>query len=156
LGGRYSVKGEIASGGMGTVLLAQLQATAGFSRPVAIKRLHPQFAKDPEFEAMLIDEARLAARVVHPNVVSAIDLVVDRGEILLVMEHVLGETVARLASAARADGERTDPRIACAVAAGMLHGLHAAHTAADDGGRPLQLIHRDVSPQNVIVGVDGI
>src|SRR5262245_25102768 len=102
---------------MGTVLLARLVATAGFSRPVAIKRLHPQFAKDPEFEAMLIDEARLAARAVHPNVVGALDLVVDRGEILLVMEHVLGETLARLWRATRAHGERIDPRIACATVA---------------------------------------
>src|SRR5215831_13750551 len=92
LAGRYQLLGEIASGGMGTVHLGRLVSTRGFSRTVAIKRLHPQYAKDPELSVMLIDEARLAAQVQHPNVIATLDLIVDRGEALLVMEHVLGES----------------------------------------------------------------
>src|SRR5512142_2997901 len=94
--GRYVLHGEIASGGMATVHLGRLLGPAGFSRTVAIKRLHPQFAKDPEFVSMFLDEARLAARVRHPNVVPTLDVVATDGELFLVMDFVLGESLSRL------------------------------------------------------------
>src|SRR5277367_830008 len=94
--GRYALHDEIASGGMATVHFGRLLGQAGFSRTVAIKRLHAQFAKDPEFSAMFLDEARLAARIRHPNVVQTLDVVALDGELFLVMDYVQGESLVRL------------------------------------------------------------
>src|SRR5580704_13842306 len=94
--GRYVLHGEIASGGMATVCFARTVGAAGFSRTVAIKRLHPHLVDDPEFSAMFLDEARLAARVRHPNVVSTLDVVSTEDELFLVMEYVPGESLAAL------------------------------------------------------------
>jgi serine/threonine-protein kinase len=154
--GRYALYGEIASGGMATVHLGRLIGPVGFARTVAVKSLHPGFAKDPEFVSMFLDEARLAARVRHPNVVSTIDVVVGEGELFLVMEYVAGESLAKLVRFASARGERVPLAIATTLVATTLHGLHAAHEALSDRGEPLGLVHRDVSPQNVLVGTDGI
>src|SRR5271170_1954791 len=93
--GRYALYGELASGGMATVYLGKLLGPVGFSRTVAIKSLHPQYAKDPEFVAMFLDEARLAARIHHPNVVSTLDVVARDGELFLVMEYVSGEPLSK-------------------------------------------------------------
>jgi serine/threonine-protein kinase len=154
---RYAMHDAIASGGMATVHLGRLVGAGGFSRPVAIKRMHAQFARDPDFVDMFLDEARLAARIAHPNVVSIIDAVVSEGEVFLVMEYVHGASLARLLrTALRPRGKPLRPPIARGVVAGLLHGLHAAHEAEDDRGRPMNLVHRDVSPQNVLVGVDGV
>jgi serine/threonine protein kinase len=154
--GRYSLFAEIASGGMASVHIGRLVSTAGFARTVAIKRLYPQFAKDPEFVAMFLDEAHLAARIKHPNVVPTLDIVRSSDQLLLVMEYVQGETLARLTKAVWARDEAMDPRVACGIIAGVLHGLHAAHEAQNEFGEPLGIVHRDVSPQNVLVGVDGV
>jgi serine/threonine protein kinase len=154
--GRYTLFAEIASGGMASVHIGRLVSTAGFSRTVAIKRLYPQFAKDPEFVAMFLDEAQLAARIKHPNVVPTLDIVRDNDQLLLVMEYVPGETLSRLTRALSARGERFDPRVASAIVVGVLHGLHAAHEAKNEFGEPLGIVHRDVSPQNVLVGTDGV
>jgi serine/threonine protein kinase len=154
--GRYALHGEIASGGMATVHLGRLLGPVGFSRTVAIKRLHAQLAKDPEFVAMFMDEARLAARIVHPNVVPMLDVVALEGELFLVMEHIEGESLARLLRAADERGQRVPLRIIATILTGVLHGLHAAHEAKNDRGEPLGIVHRDVSPHNVLVGVDGV
>src|SRR5437879_2609052 len=98
--GRYVLYDEIASGGMASVHLGRLMGSAGFTRTVAIKRLHPHLARNPDFVAMFLDEARLAARIRHPNVVHTLDVVSDEKELLLVMEYVHGETLARLIRAA--------------------------------------------------------
>ncbi len=149
---RYAVYDEIASGGMASVHFARLFGPLGFSRIVAVKKLHPTFAKDPQFVAMLLDEARLAARVRHPNVVTVQDVVTDAGEILLVMDYVAGEPLSKLL----VEGERPPPAIAASVIVGTLHGLHAAHEATDERGVAMDIVHRDVSPQNVLVGTDGV
>ncbi len=154
--GRYALYGAIAAGGMATVHLGRLLGPVGFSRTVAIKRLHAQFASDPEFVSMFLDEARLAARIRHPNVVPTLDVVATGGELFLVMDYVPGESVARLARALRERQQAIPVRILSAVMAGVLHGLHAAHEAKDERGHPLGIVHRDVSPQNVLVGVDGV
>jgi serine/threonine-protein kinase len=154
--GRYMLFGKIAAGGMATVHLGRLEGGAGFARTVAIKRLHPRFAGDPQFVAMLLDEARLAARVQHPNVVPVFDVVATPGEILLVMQYIQGESLGRLVRAAGIAGARVDPRVCATVLAGVLHGLHAAHEAKSEKGDRLGIVHRDVSPQNVLVGVDGV
>jgi eukaryotic-like serine/threonine-protein kinase len=154
--GRYALYNEIAAGGMATIHLGRLLGPVGFARTVAVKRLHPQFAKDPEFVSMFLDEARLAARVQHPNVVATIDVVATDGELFLIMDYVRGESLSKILRAAREEGRRVPPRIAAAIICGFLHGLHAAHEAKNERGEPLGLVHRDVSPQNVLVGSDGI
>ena len=92
--GRYALYNEIAAGGMATIHLGRLLGPVGFARTVAVKRLHPQYAKDPEFVSMFLDEARLAARVQHPNVVATIDVVATDGELFLIMDYVRGESLS--------------------------------------------------------------
>jgi serine/threonine protein kinase len=153
--GRYALLGELASGGMATVHFGRLLGPVGFSRTVAIKRLHAQFAKDPEFVAMFLDEARLAARIQHPNVVSTLDVVALEGELLLVLEYIHGEALAQLLRSTRKAKQPLPLKIVAAISSGMLHGLHAAHEAKSEHGEPLGIVHRDMSPQNVLVGIDG-
>ena len=154
--GRYALYGEIAAGGMATVHFGRLLGPVGFSRTVAIKRLHPQYAKDPEFVSMFLDEARLAARIRHPNVVPTLDVVATQGELFLVMDYVQGESLSRLIRAARDRREPIPLRIVAAIMSGALQGLHAAHEAKNERGEPLHIVHRDISPQNVLVGSDGV
>jgi serine/threonine protein kinase len=154
--GRYALYGEIAAGGMATVHYGRMVGAVGFSRTVAIKCLHPQFAKDADFVSMFLDEARLAARIQHPNVVQTLDVVALEGELFIVMEYIRGDALARLSRAARRSGELIPPRVTATIISGLLHGLHAAHEASDEHGRPLGIVHRDVSPQNVLVGTDGV
>jgi len=153
--GRYALGAKIASGGMATVHLGRVVGSIGFTRTVAIKRLHERFANDPKFVTMFVDEARLAARVRHPNVVPTLDVVVDGGEIFVVLEYVHGEALHRLTKLLP-KGQRAPLRIASGIVFGILLGLHAAHDARNVRGEPLRIVHRDVSPQNVLVGPDGI
>lgn len=150
--GRYALFTRIASGGMGSVHLGRLVGAAGFSRTVAIKRLHPNLLDEPAFTDMMIDEARMAARVHHPNVAATLDVVSADGELLIVLEYVHGVTLLELTK--RAKGPVPSGIIA-SIMAGILHGLHAAHEARTETGDPLHLVHRDVSPSNVMVGRDG-
>jgi serine/threonine protein kinase len=154
--GRYALFGEIAAGGMATVHLARLIGSVGFARTVAIKRLHPHLSKDPDFVAMFLEEARLAARVRHPNVVSTLDVVDDDNELFLVMEYVAGESLSRLVRKSREAGKRIPPRYIVGMMCAALEGLHAAHEATSERGSPLGIVHRDVSPQNIHVGLDGV
>jgi serine/threonine-protein kinase len=154
--GRYTVYGEIASGGMATVQYGRLVGPGGFARGVAIKRLHAQFARDPSFVSMFLDEARLAARIAHANVVPTIDVLSGRDEVSVVMEYVHGESLAGLLAMASARGAAVPVRIATTLLTGVLHGLHAAHETRGEQGEPLDIVHRDVSPQNILVGSDGV
>lgn len=153
--GKYRLYDAIGSGGMGSVHLGRLFGSGGFRRIVAVKTLHPQFASDVDFVSAFLDEARLASRIHHPNVVAPLDVVSEGGEVFLVLEHVVGVSLATLAHRAGARGAPIPPRIAATVLVDVLHGLEAAHDAVGDDGAPLGLVHRDVSPQNVLVGRDG-
>jgi serine/threonine-protein kinase len=156
--GRYVLYDEIASGGMASVYFGRMTGAVGFRRTVAVKRLHPHLAGDPDFVAMILDEARLAARIVHPNVVATLDVVTGGpppGEIFIVMEYMHGESLSRLQRALWQRGERAPVSVSVTIVAGVLHGLHAAHEAKDERGAPLGIVHRDVSPQNIMLGADG-
>ncbi|WP_433928713.1 protein kinase [Sorangium cellulosum] len=152
--GRYESLRAIASGGMATVYLGRAVGAGGFERLVALKMMHPHIAAEPEFVAMFLDEARLAARVRHPNVVATFDLVED--PLFLVMEYIEGPSLhLLLRTCARA--KRPLPLgIALRIFLDVLAGLHAAHELTGSEGEPLHLVHRDVSPQNVLVGIDGV
>ena len=154
--GRYALYDKIASGGMATIHIACTLGAVGFSRVVVVKRLHLQLATERAFVGMFVDEARLASRVRHPNVIPTLDVVAENGELFLVMDYVPGESLARLVARAAELGVDVPMSIVSAVGTGLLEGLHAAHEATSERGEPLELVHRDVSPQNVLVGVDGI
>jgi eukaryotic-like serine/threonine-protein kinase len=156
--GRYVMYEEIASGGMAAVHFGRLSSDAGFSRTVAIKYLHPHYARDAEFLSMFLDEARLVSRIRHPNVAAPLDVVVlaRSEEVFLVMEYVHGETLARLIEEAVRLPLALPPNVSANIVSGALHGLHAAHEAVDELGHPLNIVHRDISPQNVMVGSDGV
>jgi serine/threonine-protein kinase len=141
---------------MATVHLGRLLGHVGFERTVAIKRLHAHFAQDPDFVSMFLDEARVVARIRHPNVVPTLDVVAVEGELFIVMEYVPGESLARLIKAAGAQGARIPPPFVATLLAGVLHGIHAAHEATSERGEPLGVVHRDISPQNILVGTDGV
>lgn len=154
--GRYALFGELATGGMATVHYGRMSSLGGFNRTVAIKRMRQDIARDPEFVAMFLDEARLTSRIEHPNVVATLDVVAEAGEVFLVMEYVRGESLQRLRRAAKNKRERVPVPVAVSIMGGALSGLHAAHEAVGENGVPLGIVHRDVSPQNILVGEDGI
>jgi serine/threonine protein kinase len=153
---RYELIGEIASGGMATVYLARLSGVGGFRRFVAMKRLHPHLAKEADFVQMFLDEARLAAGIHHPNVVPILEVGASPVGYYLVMEYIEGDTLARLLARAAGRGLRLPLAISLRVMLDALQGLHAAHELRNDQGDLIGLVHRDVSPQNILVGIDGV
>lgn len=156
LSSRYEVYGEIAAGGMASVQYGRLLGPRGFSRAVAIKRLHAHYSREAEFVSMFLDEARLSARLMHANIIHTLDVIETPGEVALVMEYVHGETLWTLLRLVRGQGQHIPVRIGCSLITSVLHGLHAAHEARDDLGDALHIVHRDVSPQNILIGADGI
>jgi eukaryotic-like serine/threonine-protein kinase len=153
--GRYAIGEEIASGGMASVHFGRLVGPVAFTRTVAIKRLHEHLVDKEEARTRFLDEARLVARIRHPNVVPTLDVIAEGEEVFLVMEYVHGDSLSKLLRAARKEGVVLPVRVLAALVADALHGLHAAHEAKSDQGDPLMIVHRDVSPQNVLVGDDG-
>lgn len=151
--GRYEVVGVLGRGGMATVYLARHVGEAGFQRLLAIKVLHPHLAHEREFVTMLLDEARIAARLHHPNLVPIVDLGSEGVLHYVVMEYVEGCTVSSLLAKHK---NQRPPRLIVPIVLDALTGLHAAHTLTDENGQPMNLVHRDVSPQNILVGVDAI
>ncbi|HEY6557282.1 MAG TPA: serine/threonine-protein kinase [Polyangiaceae bacterium] len=151
--GRYELIGELARGGMGTVYLARHAGEAGFQRLFAIKVMHPHLAEEKAFVDMLHDEARISARIHHPNVVAILDLGSQDDVHYVVLDYIEGMPFSNML-------KRSSPaafaEIAVTVLIDTLEGLYAAHMMTDDDGHNLQLVHRDVSPQNILVGTDGL
>ncbi len=153
--GRYEVVGELARGGMAEILLGRLTGPSGFERPVVIKRILPAFAEERAFVDMFLDEARIAARIAHPNVVQHQELGQDEGGLYLVMEYLAGESLASVQRRARSRGRPIEPAQAAYIVAEAAAGLHAAHEMKGHDGSDLGIVHRDISPQNLFVTYDG-
>ncbi|MEI8259381.1 MAG: serine/threonine-protein kinase, partial [Deltaproteobacteria bacterium] len=154
--GRYEILAPIASGGMGSVVLARRQGAGGFQRLFAIKVPLRWDADDEYAHRMVLDEARIAARIHHPNVVSIHE--VDEtpgGGWFLVMDYVEGAALSSLLPRLDTTG-REHYRFVLRILLDALEGLHAAHNLVDDDGKPLEVVHRDISPQNLLVGADGV
>lgn len=152
---RYELIGEIASGGMATVFLARLAGVGGFQRFVAIKRLHPHLSNETDFVQMFLDEARLAASIHHPHVVPILEVGTSAAGYYVVMEYVEGDTMAGLMAREASHGRKLPPQVALRIGLDTLSGLHAAHDLRDEDNNLVNLVHRDVSPQNILVGTDG-
>lgn len=152
--GRYTLLGELATGGMAKVYVGRQVGAAGFERIVAIKCCHDHLRQNRAFVEMFLDEARLAARIRHHNVVATLD-VSDGNPLYLVMEYVEGCSLSALARAARKEGQRVPLDVALRVMCDALAGLHAAHECCGPDGERLGVVHCDVTPQNILVGVDG-
>ncbi|MDP3499057.1 MAG: protein kinase [Myxococcales bacterium] len=154
--GKYRVLKHLATGGMGEVFLARQDGLRGFTKLVVVKRLLPQFARDPNFLEMFLNEARLAAQLHHPNIVQVFDLGEEGGLFFIAMEFVHGASLRTVKQVLTEAGKTLEPRLAASLCAQALNGLHHAHTLQDDAGQLLRLVHRDVSPDNLLVGFDGV
>ena len=154
--GQYEILLPIARGGMATVYLARAEGHGGFDRYVALKLTLPHLRSDPEFSAHLLDEAKLVAHIRHTNVVPVLDVAQDKLGVFLVMDYVAGDTLGGLIKTAASLGTPLPVGVSLRILVDALEGLHAAHEHGDEDGYPLQLVHRDFSPQNILVGTDGV
>jgi serine/threonine protein kinase len=153
--GKFEILSRISRGGMAEVYRARRRGIGGFEKVVALKRIRADRAADPEFVCMFLDEARLAANLNHPNVVQIFEIDEVDGAPYIAMEYVKGPSLALLAPRARAVG-RAAPALFARIIADVCAGLHHAHTARGPADEPLGLVHRDVSPQNIVVSCDGV
>ena len=156
LGGRYELLKQLAAGGMATVHLGRLLGVGGFERLVAIKIMHAHIAAEPEFVTMFLDEARLAARIRHPNVVPTLDVQESEDGLFLVMEYIEGASLHQIVKATGGLPGALPLPIVLRFMIDALAGLHCAHELVDDDGQPLSLVHRDVTPANILLGADGV
>jgi serine/threonine protein kinase len=153
--GKFEVQSRLSRGGMAEVYRCCLKGIGGFEKVVVVKRIRWERAEDPDFVSMFLDEARLAANLNHPNIVQVFEIDEVDGAPYIAMEYVRGPTLAMLLRQAR-QANRMHLGHACKILAGVCEGLHYAHTATSPAGEPLGLVHRDVSPQNIIVSRDGV
>jgi serine/threonine-protein kinase len=153
--GKYDLVARIAKGGMAEIYLARQRGMVGFSRLVVVKRILPHLAEEAEFVAMFMEEARLAALINHPNVVQIYDVGQHEGNYYIAMEFINGPSLGVISRTARRERRALPYPIAAEIVAQACEGLHAAHELTDEAGRPLNLIHRDVSPHNLMITADG-
>ncbi len=153
--GRYELHEELGRGGMAVVYAGVAAGVQGFRKPVVVKRIHPHLTRDRRFVDLLIREAKLTVRLDHPNVVQVLELGREGDDYFIVLERVHGCDLALLLESARASGVRFPPRLAGHVAREVLSALHYAHGVRGDDGSPLGIVHRDISPTNVLVARDG-
>lgn len=153
--GRYQLLRRLATGGMAEIYLGRTVGVGDFSKVVVVKRILPHLAGADDFRGMFLDEARLAATLHHPNIAQVFDVGQDGADLFFAMEYVAGRDLHRITKAARARDLPVPMEIAVAVVMGAAAGLHHAHEKTDETGQALHIVHRDVSPPNIIVGFDG-
>ena len=153
--GRYRIFANIGRGGMADVLLAVAPGTKGFNKLLVIKRLRPSLAEDASMVTMFLDEARLAARLSHTNLVHTFEIGEDAGGYFIVMEYLEGRPLSQIVEALKETGTRLAPELWAKIVSEALAGLQYAHELCDYDGVPLHVVHRDVSPQNIVVTFDG-
>ncbi|UJR78190.1 protein kinase domain-containing protein [Sandaracinus amylolyticus] len=153
--GSYTILAHLRTGGMASLYLARRTGAAGFARLVAIKVVHPRLSEDSGLIRMFVDEAKLTARIEHPNVVHVEELGESEGTYYLVMEYVHGCSLAQLMRSLGRSKRRLSPLVAVAICARVAEGLHAAHETTGDDGQLLNIVHRDVSPQNILLSHRG-
>jgi eukaryotic-like serine/threonine-protein kinase len=153
---RYELLCPVGKGGMATVWVARLLGKHGFEKLVAIKTILPHFAQEPRFHGMFLDEARIASGIQHVNVAQILDLGDEDGVVFLAMEWVEGDALSRLARRVHEEGLPFPPGIALRILADVCSGLHAAHELRDRSGASLEIVHRDVSPHNILISHQGI
>ncbi len=151
--GPYTLLTLIATGGMGEVWAARLNGTAGFSRLVALKVIRSDLVEDPDYVAMFLDEANVASAIHHPNVCEVFELGEEAGVLYIAMEWLRGDSLAALLGATEAHS--LPPAVVARIVSDACAGLHAVHEAVDDEGRALNVVHRDISPQNLLITEDG-
>ena len=156
LEGRYELLRPVARGGMAIVWLARVKGKLGFEKLVAVKTILPHLAKDESFRTMFLDEARIASRIRHPHVASMEDLGEDDGTLYMVLEWIHGDSLARLFDAASKSGRPVPLDVLLRILADACAGLHSAHELRGEDGRSLDVVHRDVSPQNLLVTSAGV
>jgi serine/threonine-protein kinase len=154
--GRYELRFRLASGGMASVYLAKSKGHASFEKWVAVKVIAPQLATDKSFVRMFLDEARLVARLNHPNICAVLDFGEADATYYLAMEYLHGESLSTLIKSALKIGAPLPVPVACRIVADAARGLHAAHELKLSDGRLANVVHRDVSPQNIFVLYDGV
>ncbi len=153
--GEYKIMKKIASGGMAEVFLAKRVGMKGFEKLLAIKRILPQFAENEEFIAMFIDEAKLAGKLNHRNIVQIYDFGNQQDSYYIAMEYIFGKDLRSIMKKSKERGERL-PLAQCAyIITEAAKGLEYAHTLKDLSGKSLQIIHRDISPQNILISYEG-
>ncbi len=153
--GKYVLLGRLGHGGMGKIYLAYHPGPAGIEKLLVIKRLHSHLTNDELLVSSFLDEARLSMALTHPNIVHTFDVGEVEGRYFMVMEHIDGQNLGVLLRTAKRSGQYPSSDTWAGLFLSVLEGLHAAHTAHDARGRPLNIIHRDVSPQNVLITYDG-
>ena len=153
--GKYDLIRQIAVGGMAELYLARTVGIEGFEKLVVVKRILPQYATNASFVNMFLNEARLAATLHHPNIAQVYDIGQEQGDYFFSMEYVHGEDLGHLVAAATENGVPVSLDAALTLCAGLCAGLHHAHEKAGPDGKPLIVVHRDVSPSNVLVSYDG-
>ncbi|HEY5951851.1 MAG TPA: TonB family protein, partial [Kofleriaceae bacterium] len=153
--GRYTVLQHIATGGMADVLLARTDGIEGYERHVVLKRIRAEHAKDKRFITMFVDEARVAAGLHHQNIVQVYDIGESNGEYFFAMEYIHGEDLRKLLSAVSKSRKHMPLDYVCSIVSAAASGLHYAHERRDNSKRALNIVHRDVSPSNILIGYDG-
>jgi len=154
--GRYNIVRKVASGGMADLYLAEIRGEGAFQKKIAIKHLHQHLADKPELRDWFFDEARLAAQLSHPNIVQVYELGKDASDQpFIAMEFVEGFDLLHLEDRLRDRGDKLPLRAALTIGIGVCEGLHHAHTATNDAGQPLDIVHRDMKPANVLISHDG-
>jgi serine/threonine protein kinase len=154
--GKYVLLGRLGAGGMGKIYLARTAGPAGIEKLLVVKRLHSHLTSDPVLVASFLDEARLSLALNHPNIVHTFDVGDVDGRYFMVMEYIDGQNLGVVLRMAKRSGQYPPSSSWAGLFLGVLDGLHAAHTAHDARGRPLEIIHRDVSPQNVLLTYEGL